>query len=153
VSNLFTKELATIGGGIFTAVFLTVFMVSEAYHERRRKGARHEHLEQFNKQVAEDINPQTLGLKRPYRKLVAIRSTQNLFMLKKALEETDPDTTDVIVLTAKTAPPGDTPTTGEFDKYDQQLMTAVVDQAEKAGKQVKPVILPTNNPLYAVLKT
>src|SRR5262249_7047607 len=28
-----------------------------------------------------------------------------------------------------------------------------VDQAEKAGKQVKPVILPTNNPLYAVLKT
>ena len=32
-------------------------------------------------------------------------------------------------------------------------MTAVVDRAERAGKQVKPLIVPTNNPLYAVLQT
>jgi hypothetical protein len=32
-------------------------------------------------------------------------------------------------------------------------MTAVVQRAEQAGKQVKPLILPTNNPLYAVLRT
>ena len=32
-------------------------------------------------------------------------------------------------------------------------MTAVVERAEKAGKQVKPLIVPTNNPLHAVLKT
>jgi nucleotide-binding universal stress UspA family protein len=32
-------------------------------------------------------------------------------------------------------------------------MTAVVDRAEKAGKQVKPLIVPTNNPLFAVIKT
>ena len=42
-----------------------------------------------------------LGLDKPYRKLVAIRSTQNLFMLEKALFETDPETTDVVVMTAK----------------------------------------------------
>ena len=32
-------------------------------------------------------------------------------------------------------------------------MTAVVERAEKAGKHVKPLIVPTNNPLHAVLKT
>ena len=32
-------------------------------------------------------------------------------------------------------------------------MTAVVERAENAGKQVKPLIVPTNNPLHAVLKT
>ena len=41
----------------------------------------------------------------------------------------------------------------DLDAYDQKLMTAVVDRAEKAGKQVKPLIVPTNNPLHAVLKT
>ena len=32
-------------------------------------------------------------------------------------------------------------------------MTAVVERAEKAGKEVKPLIVPTNNPLHAVLNT
>jgi nucleotide-binding universal stress UspA family protein len=32
-------------------------------------------------------------------------------------------------------------------------MTAVVERAEKAGKEVKPLIVPTNNPLHAVLTT
>ena len=40
-----------------------------------------------------------------------------------------------------------------MDAYDQQLMTAVVDKAEHAGKQVKPLIVQTNNPLHAVLQT
>ena len=46
--NLFTKQLATISGLLFTAVFFTLFLVSEYYHERRHKGSTHKHLEQFN---------------------------------------------------------------------------------------------------------
>jgi amino acid transporter/nucleotide-binding universal stress UspA family protein len=154
VLNLLTKELATIGGLTFTAVFLTVFIVTEHYHKKRLHGIKHEHLEQFNKQTAEEISPAGLGLKRRYRKLVAIRSTQNLYMLEKTLAETDPATTDVVVMTAKTAPPGDTPVNStELDTYDQQLMTAVVTKAEAAGKQVKPLIRQTNNPLYTVIRT
>jgi amino acid transporter len=154
VMNLLTKKTATIWGGSFTGVFLVVFITTEAYHERRRRGTRHEHLEQFNRQTAEVVNPQALGLSKPYRKLVAIRSPQNLYMLEKALAETDPETTDVVVMTAKLAPAGDTPTAGpDLDSFDQQLMTAVVSRAEKAGKQVRPLILPTNNPLYAVIRT
>jgi nucleotide-binding universal stress UspA family protein len=138
----------------FTLVFLTIFMVSEHYHEKRRRGAHHQHLDQFNQQTAEEISPAGLGLTKPYRKLVSIRSTQNLFMLEKSLAETDPLTTDVIVMTAKVTPEGDASMIRpELDSYDQQLMTAVVQRAEKAGKKVKPLIVPTNNPLFAIIRT
>jgi amino acid transporter/nucleotide-binding universal stress UspA family protein len=152
--NFFTKVWATIGGVSFTTAFLGVFMISEYVHERRIRGRKHQHLEQFNQRVAETVSPAGLGLQKPYRKLVAIRSPQNLYMLEKTLAETDPDTTDVVVMTAKVAPAGDTPAADhDLDAYDQQLMTAVVDRAEKAGKKVKPLILPTNNPLFAVIRT
>jgi amino acid transporter len=156
ILNFFTKEVATIGGVTFTIVFLTTFLISEHYHEKRREGKHHEHLEQFNQQVSEEVTAQSLGLTKSYRKLVAIRSTQNLFMLEKALAETDPETTGVVVMTAKFVPPsgnGVIADNSDLDAYDQQLMTAVVDRAEKAGKQVRPLIVPTNNPLHAVLKT
>ena len=36
----------------------------------------------------------------------------------------------------------------DLDHYNRELMTAVVNRAEKAGKHVQPLIVPTNNPLY-----
>src|SRR5262249_29439425 len=132
----------------------TIFLLSERYHEKRRQGARHEHLEQFNRATAEEVTLAGLGLTKTYRKLVAIRSPQNLFMLERALAETDPETTSVIVMTAKLVPVGEAPADGfDLDMYDQQLLTAVVQRAERAGKEVKPLIVPTNDPLHAVLKT
>jgi nucleotide-binding universal stress UspA family protein len=145
-----------VGGLVFTAVFLTTFMISEHYHEKQRLGKHHKHLEQFNQQTTAEVTSASLGLTKSYRKLVAIRSPHNLFMLEKALAETDPETTGIVVMTAKHTPIGSgvSPEDGpDLDSYDQQLMTAVVELAEKAGKQVKPLIVPTNNPLHAVLKT
>jgi len=154
VLNTLTKEVATIGGITFTSVFLVTFMVSEHYHEKRRGRAAHEHLEQFNQQTVDEIIPAAMNLAKPYRKLVAIRSTQNLFMLEKALAETDPETTDVAVMTAQVAARGDISHGGpELDEYNRQLMTAVVDRAEKAGKHVQPLIVRTNSPLFAVVQT
>ena len=123
-------------------------------NERRRRGAKHVHLEQFNQQVLPEIKPKSFGLTKPYRKLVAIRSPHNLFMLEKALAESDPNTTDVVVMTAKMQVPGGETGTGglDLDNYDQQLMTAVVERAERAGKKVKPLIVPTNSPLHAILR-
>jgi amino acid transporter/nucleotide-binding universal stress UspA family protein len=155
ILNFFTKEVATVGGLTFTAIFLTVFVVSEYYHERKRATKTHHHIEQFNQEQAQQITIEGLGLRRTYRKVVAIRSTQNLFMLETALAETDPDSTDVIVMTAKMVQRGGE-TTGsmaELDLYDQELMTAVVQRAEKAGKEVHPIIMMTNNPLHTILQT
>jgi nucleotide-binding universal stress UspA family protein len=152
--NLLTKEVATIGGSAFTAVFLAVFMASEHYHEKRRGVAAHRHLEQFNQQSVDELSPPALQLTKPYHKLVAIRSTNNLFMLEKALAETDPQTTDVVVMTAHVTRQGDTAAVRtDLDSYDRELMTAVVARAEKAGKPVHPVILSTNNALFAVIRT
>ena len=155
LANFVTKPVATVSGLAFTAVFLVVFLATERWYARRRAGKEHEHLEQFNRQLAASVSPESLGVTKPYRKLVAIRSPHNLFMLEKALAETDPATTDVVVMTAKLIPAGGegAPATPELDAYDQQLMTAVVGRAEHAGKRVVPLILPTNNPLHAVLKT
>lgn len=154
VSNLFCKPVATIGGVVFTLVFLTFFSLTDWFYGRRRRATGHEHVHQFNRETAEEPSREQLGLTLPYCKLVAIRSPQNLFMLETALAESDPLTTQVVVMTAKAVPPDfviDAPSA--LDAYDQRLMTAVVDRAERAGKTVNVLITPTNNPLYAVLRT
>jgi amino acid transporter/nucleotide-binding universal stress UspA family protein len=154
VLNFFTKEVATIGGLCFTAVFLVTFIASERYHERKRGAAAHHHLEQFNERRVGEISVPEFGLKKPYRKLVAIRSPNNLFMLEKALQETDSTTTDVVVMTAKVTPRGDmTMQELDLDTYDQTLMTSVVTRAESSGKPVTPLIVPTNSPFFAVIQT
>ena len=154
LANLLTKEIATIGGVCFTAVFFVIFFISERYYNRQRQGREHHHLEQFNQQSASTIDCPSLKLDKPYRKLVAIRSPQNMFMLDKSLKDSDPVTTDIVVMRAKIMPTGiatlpETP----LDVYDQELLTAVVQRAESCGKEVKPLIVPTNNPYFAIART
>lgn len=155
IANLLTKTTATKWGGGFTAAFLSVFMVTEWANKRRRKGQDHEHLEQFNRELADAVTRENLRLTRTYCKLVAVRSPESLYMLEKALSETDPETTDVVVMTANLvhSSAAEAAEQRNLGSYDQQLMTAVVSRAELAGKKVTPLIVPTNNPLHAVLRT
>jgi len=155
LANLFTKEVATISGAIFTAAFLGVFLVTEHLTVKRRAGTAHEHIEQFTQRPTTEVSASAIGVTKKYRKLVAIRSPQNLYMLQRALEETDPETTEVIVMTAKATPPGEESPANdsELDRYDRKLMTAVIELSEKVGKQITPLVVPTNNPLYAVMNT
>ena len=154
VANLVTKDVATKWGLGFTTALMTLFLVTDYLSRRKRRGHAHEHLEQFNRYTAPALSPESLGLDKPYRKLVAVRSPQSMFMLERALAETDPETTTLIVMTAKVTHGDEGLEPGhEMSDYDQQLMTGVVQRAELAGKQVKPLIVPTNNPLHAVLRT
>ncbi|HEX5271470.1 MAG TPA: amino acid permease [Gemmataceae bacterium] len=152
VANLLTKEVATVGGVVFTAAFFAVFYFSERYSRREAPGPA-EHLEQFNQQSTEEVTSESLGLTRRYRKLVAIRSPHNLFMLDRALAESDPETTGIVVMTAKLLPPGAAqPEQLQLDVYERELLTEVVRKAEQTGKEVKALVVPTNNPLHAVLR-
>ncbi len=156
VVNLATKQVATISGAIFTATFFCVFVGSEWARAKRsgqRKGVHHEHLEQFNQEHSEQVTPKSLGLTKPHRKLVAIRSPHNLLMLEKCLAETDPETTDVIVMTANLVPRASADLVPSITEEDRALLTAVVNMAETAGKPVKPLIMPTNEPIYALTRT
>lgn len=152
--NFLTKEVATVSGVVFTLGFFAVFTASERAHARRREEAgRHEHLEQFNQATAEEVSPQSLGLDKPFRKLVAIRSPHNLGMLEKCLAETDPETTDVVVMTAAVIPPASGDFVPSITDEDRALLTAVVNMAEHVGKPVRPLIVPTNEPVYALTRT
>jgi amino acid transporter len=152
--NLFTKEVATIGGLAFSSILMGVFLVTEKITHRHNKGTAHEHIEQFTERTSAEVSAESLHSTKPFRKLVAIRSPQNLYMLQRALEETDPETTDVIVMTAKVIAIGDAaPNFAELDRYDRKLMTAVIELAEKSGKHITPMVVPTNNPLHAVMNT
>ena len=110
----------------------------------------HEHLEQFNQKQAEQLSVESLNVTKPYRKLVAIRSPFNLAMLERCLDETDPETTEVVVMTATVLPLGSGDLEPMITVRDRQLLTAVVNLAEHAGKPVKPVIIPTNEPFFAM---
>lgn len=156
VSNTLTKEIATVGGLAFTTLFLTMFTITERLGARRTASEEvPERLTQFSQKPATGVDRASLELAKPYCLLVSIRSSQNLFMLEKALSETDPEITDIVVMTAKVVRWVEPVSTevSELDKYDRDLMTAVLDRAEAAGKTVIPLIIPTNDALYAIVRT
>ncbi len=131
-----------------------MILLLAAERSNRRRGDRgpHEHLEQFNEQAAPAVTREALGLTKAHVKLVAVRSAQALAMLDKALQETDPDTTAIVVIYTKlTAPLPNGIPAPPMNAHERQLLTAVVERAERAGKEVRPLLVPTNNPLHAIL--
>ena len=103
--NLLTKKTATIWGVGFTVAFLVAFIILERISHRRRGGAHHEHLEQFNEQSSDAVTIESLGLTHPDPILVAARGPRSLPVLERVLRETDTDKRDVVVVTCKVLPP------------------------------------------------
>ncbi len=151
--NLLTKQTATIWGVGFTAAFLIAFIVCEYLANRKRHGVHHEHLEQFNKSESPELSVESVGLSHANPILIAARGPRSLPMMEKVLAETDTDKRDVVVMTCKVLPQftmGVTPAEMSLDEGDRGLLTQIVTVAEHIGKQVYPVVMPTNNPLYAI---
>jgi nucleotide-binding universal stress UspA family protein len=153
VVNLFTKQVATIWGVSFTVGFLGIFVACEQLSHRLRRGAHREHLEQFNEKVTDAPTPASLGLRHPRPTLVAIRNPRSMQALRTLLAELDPESQDLVVTTCKVLPPmtpGITPEELRLDDLDREVLTRVVAVAEEAGKPVYPLVIPTNNPLFAI---
>ena len=154
LANLLTKEVATIAGSLFTFILFMVFFLSERAHHRRLGLDRAPRAPRaVQPGVFRAAHAQGLSLTKPFRKLVAIRSPYNLGMLEKCLSETDPETTEVVVMTATVLPPASADYEPTISDEDRHLLTAVVSLAEHAGKPVRPVIVPTNEPFYALAQT
>jgi amino acid transporter len=158
IVNLFTKELATIAGVSFSAVFFLILTISE------RKTA-HEHvtgqsgLEQFNVATDRELSAEAMEV-RPGNILVAVRDPRNLYYLRQVLAKTDTTKTDVVVMTARvyhrehSFGGSDVVDTAEvFKKYEQELFTSVVNAAEKEGKHVSLLVVPTNDVFEAIVAT
>jgi len=156
IVNFFTKPIATEWGLIFTAFFFVLFKISE--HNNKKKSEylhpdEDEFQEKVNLNLKSELNAETCDLTKEKRILVTVRDPNNLYHLKKILEEFNPDTTDCVVMTAKLARPYQIET--EFNSLqedEESLLTQVVNLAEKAGKTVTPILVPTSKPFYAIAR-
>ncbi len=156
--NLATKPLATISGVIFSAIMLGIFTVSEKITHRQR-GANHEMREEFRITEQPLIDREEMRV-RPGNILVAIRDPRNLYYLHDLLSNTDIARQDVVVMTARIyhrehAFSGSTTYDSEelFEEYEQQMFTKVVELAEKQGKHVSLMVVPSANVFDAIVQT
>jgi amino acid transporter len=153
--NLVTKKTATIWGVGFTVAFMAAFVILEHISARKRGGGHHQHLEQFNEKSSDTLTLEAAGVTHPNPILVAARGPRSLPVLQKILQETNTNLRDVVVVTCKVLPAmtvGVTERETTANEEDRNLLTKIVTVAEEVGKEVKPVVLPTNNPLYAIAR-
>ncbi|HYA17913.1 MAG TPA: APC family permease [Bryobacteraceae bacterium] len=155
VANLFSKKIATVYGVLFTIILFIVFTVSE--HINRRK--RHEHrqgLEEFNLDMQSEVGANCVKA-RPGAILVAVRDTGNLAHLHSVLHKTNLRRHDIVVMTVRQVTTG----AGEyhlaenqlFTDYERELFSKVVEMAEKEGKTVELLVVPSNDPFEAIVQT
>jgi amino acid transporter len=153
IVNLFTKPFATVWGIGFTIALYVAFGVSERAN-KKLSAAREPGLEKFNVHGEDQLTVEAIGCKHERRKLVAASAPNRLYQLQKCLQENDAETTDIIVMHAKILADKENATVdGSISTDQDQLLTEVIKLAEKEGKPVLPIVVPTNNALYAVAQT
>jgi amino acid transporter len=157
VVNLFTKPDATIAGIVFSAVFFTIFAVSEHYTTKAR--GHTENVEQFRVYSNPELSSELLQV-RPGNVLVGIRDPRNLSYLRQVINKVDTSEQDIVVMTARLyrrepSFAGSTSLEAKdiFDEYEQELFTAVVGAAEKEGKPVSLLVAAGTNVFDTIVLT
>ncbi len=158
VVNLFTKYEATIAGVIFSAVFFTIFTVSE-HHVAKERHGKPEQLDQFRVYGNQELGSGAMGV-REGNILVAVRDPRNLYYLRQVLAHTDTTQQDVVVMSARLyhrEPSFGGSSVMEaaqvFDHYEQELFTAAVAVAEKEGKPISLLVVPATDVFDAIMVT
>jgi len=155
--NLITKEVATISGVAFTLVFFLLFTVSEHINARKRGHAQHVEMDQFRLQTQELVTNETVEV-RPGCTLVLVRDYNTLDHVRKALELTHTGKRDLVVMTVQVMKGPDTGyenirEENLFTNYEQLLFSRVIALAEKAGKHVDLLVVPSSNVFEAIAHT
>ncbi len=147
LTNLFTKEIATISGILFTLVFYTIFYFSEKYNHKKNAGVHTEH-EKFQ---VEETEAESTHI-RPGCVLVPASNPNLLAHVQKAIMKTDIKRMDLVVLAVKFSK-DDLDTDQMFSTDTQGLFTSVVTLAEKAGKHVELMVVQSPDVTSAIVQT
>jgi len=155
VVNLFTKEVATIAGAGFTLLVYLAFVLSERATARRR--AEKSGLDQFQLLATPDVGLAEVAA-RAGNVLVPVRDPNTLTHLKWVLNHTDTDKRDIVVMTVRLLQGPDTgyrdlAMARLFADYEQTLFTRVVAVAEREGRPVKLLVVPSTNAGDAIAQT
>ena len=153
IVNLFTKEVATIAGLLFTLAFFVAFEVTE--HITKKHGNEHAELDQFNINTHGDLTPESVGA-RPGNILVPISNEKALYHLAGVLDRVRPERRDVVVLHMRLLPSKSSgaeqlATDQMFGSVEQHLFTQALSMAEKYGKTIRLAVIATNDVWDAIL--
>ena len=154
IVNVVTKKAATISGVGFTLVFFSLFALTE-YFNRRRLQSRHEDAsqERFRLEESTEVSATLIDV-RPGCVMVAVRNPHRLTHLQRVLERTDPARLDIVVVSIRTMAADEAWTPSQlFAQPETEVFTQVVAAAEKAGKNVKLLVVPWGDPLSALVQT
>ena len=157
--NLITKEVATVSGIAFTIAFFAIFSISEKINERQHAEDIHttSAMDQFRLHSSEEISDRTVEV-RPGNTICLVRDHNTLDHLKKALEITHTGKKDLVVMTVHVMRGPDTgyqdiAEDRLFSRYEQYLFSKVVSLAEKAGKTVHLLVVPSSDIFQAIALT
>jgi len=151
IANFFTKTIATQCGLAFTTASFLALTISEKYYQRNIS-SRTTHLERVNLAFTANATPESCGLIHPHRVLCAVRDPNNLVHLRRIAEKIDATTTDLIVLSIQHSALTQDSTVDQLPLDERQLITNVVAVAERFGVHVVPLIVPADDPIYAIVK-
>lgn len=152
--NLVTKSVATESGIAFTAVFFTIFVISEKRNAHRYQLTQQQMKEHFQLEQQDTIGRETLAV-RPGGVLVTMRDAVNPFALKWALARTNTDQQDIVVLTARMMGAGGPEYLDNqlFSEHEQMLFTKAVSVAESFGKHISLLVVPAGDIFAALVQT
>jgi amino acid transporter/nucleotide-binding universal stress UspA family protein len=155
IVNLFTKQVATISGVVFTIVFFGVFEVSE--HVTKKRAGLHAELDKFNLTQAADLTRENVGVQAG-NVLVPVSNYYALYPLEAALRRAKRREAEIVVLHVRMLRRA---ASGEYDlapdqlftNIEQLLFTKVLSMAEKEGKPVRLAVAAANDLWEGILRT
>jgi amino acid transporter len=156
IVNLFTKQVATVAGMVFSAAFFLIFTVSEKINKRKFAHAE-QHMKEHFQLEHQDVIGREAVQARPGNVLVTVRDHNTLNHLKWALEAYDTHEQDIVVMEARLTGYGsaeyDLAMEQIFSDYEQTLFTRAVSIAESYGKTISLLVVPARDVFSAIVQT